>query len=120
MLKLTGNLEQEVMNMLWEAQTPLKPSEVQARFPEPLAYTTVMTIMLRLFRKGILKRQKDGNAFRYSPKMSKDEYADSTLDKVYKGILAAYGSLAISHFIESVNNDPEHRRLLQKYLEENE
>ena len=120
MLKLTGNLEQEVMSILWNSQTALKPAEVQAHLGETLAYTTIMTVMQRLYRKGILKRDKDGNAYRYTPSVTKDEYATGALDKVYKGILAAYGSLAISHFIESVKNDPEHREQLEKYLRDNE
>jgi predicted transcriptional regulator len=120
MLKLTGNLEQEIMNILWEAQTALKPAEVQGNYPGELAYTTVMTVLQRLHRKGILSRERDGNAYRYSPRVSKDAYANNTLDQVYKGILAAYGPLAIAHFIESVRSDPQHRDLLQKYLQENE
>lgn len=120
MLKLTGNLEQEIMNILWEAQTALKPAEVQERCKGELAYTTVMTMLQRLHRKGILNRERDGNAYRYAPKISKDSYASTTLDKVYKGILAAYGPLAIANFIESVKSDPQHRELLQKYLRENE
>lgn len=119
MLKLTGNLEQQVMNILWNAEGALKPAEVQSQIDGPLAYTTVMTILKRLYKKGILQRERDGNAFKYSPKVSKDEYAGSTLEKVYKGILSAYGPLAISHFIDSVNSDPQHRDLLKKYLDEN-
>lgn len=119
MLKLTGNLEQQVMTILWNAESPLKPAEVQLQIDEPLAYTTVMTILKRLYKKGILQRERDGNAYKYSPKVSKDEYASSTLEKVYKGILSAYGPLAISHFVDSVKNDPENRDLLKKYLAEN-
>jgi predicted transcriptional regulator len=119
MLKLTGKLEQEIMNVLWESKTALKPAEVQERLDGELAYTTVMTIMQRLHKKGLLKREKSGNAFEYTPAVSKVEEAKHNLASLYKGLLDAYGPLAISHFMESVQDDPKYRKLLKDFLKEN-
>lgn len=118
MLKLTGNLEQEIMNILWDKTAGLRPNEVQHLLKDGLAYTTVNTILQRLCQKKILTRKKEGNTFIYSPKLSKEQYAKQTLQGLYQGILESYGSLAISHFLESVDANPEHRRLLQEYLDE--
>lgn len=116
MLKLTGNLEQEIMNTLWSANQPLKPAEVLEALQGELAYTTVMTILQRLYKKGLLKREKEGNAFKYRPSLSKDEHARDSLDQVYEGILNAYGPLAISHFLKSIKGNSKYRALLNEYL----
>lgn len=118
MLKLTGNLEQEIMDVLWSSQAGMRPAEVQSKLSDELAYTTVNTILQRLCQKKILNRKKDGNTFIYSPKLSKKDYAKQTLNSLYKGILESYGSLAISHFIESVDANPEHRKQLEEFLNE--
>jgi len=118
MLKLTGNLEQEIMDILWRQKDGLRPTEVQEKLRGTLAYTTVNTILQRLCQKKILSRKKMGNTFIYTPKLSKENYAQQTLQSLYSGILQSYGSLAVSHFLESIDSTPEHRRLLQEYLDE--
>lgn len=69
-----GTLESAILTILWEAGEPLNPSEVRERFaanaegsPGDLAYTTVVTILTRLFEKNVLSRERDGRAFRYCP-----------------------------------------------------
>ena len=51
--------------MLWDADAPLSPTEVQARLADDLAYTTVVTILTRLTDKGVAARAKHGRSFRY-------------------------------------------------------
>jgi BlaI family transcriptional regulator, penicillinase repressor len=64
-----GELEQAVMDVLWESPTALSVRDVQAAVAgeRELAYTTVMTVMDRLAKKGQLLRELDGRAWRYSP-----------------------------------------------------
>ncbi len=64
-----GELEQAVMEVLWESPTALSVRDVQAALAgdRDLAYTTVMTVMDRLAKKGQLLRELDGRAWRYSP-----------------------------------------------------
>ncbi|HXW07540.1 MAG TPA: BlaI/MecI/CopY family transcriptional regulator [Vicinamibacterales bacterium] len=59
-----GHLEQEVMEIVWSAEA-LTVRNVQARLGRPTAYTTVMTTMDRLFRKGFVERRLDGRAYVY-------------------------------------------------------
>ncbi len=120
MLKLTGSLEQKIINILWDSNTPLKPSEVQGLLQDKLAYSTVKTVLERLHEKGMLKREKSGNAFAYSPSQTKEESANKSLKDMFQGILNSYGSLAISQFAETIKADPEHKDLLKKFLEDNE
>ncbi len=121
MLKsLTGELEQEVINILWSADKSLKPVEVKGLIKKDLSYSTIKTVLSRLFEKGFLKRKKDGNVFMYSPKITKGQYVSKNLKNVFQSILGSYGHLAISQFVESIKDDKENRDLLKKYLENNE
>jgi predicted transcriptional regulator len=62
-----GELESEVLAVLWAAPRPLVPAEVQAAVGGDLAYTTVMTILVRLHDKGVIEREKIGRAYAYRP-----------------------------------------------------
>lgn len=62
-----GELEAEVLALLWEAGEPVSAGEVQRRLPGELAYTTVVTILSRLYDKGVLAREKQGRSFAYQP-----------------------------------------------------
>ena len=69
-----GRLEREVMTVLWELG-PATVQQVAIRLDTGLAYTTVMTTLDRLFRKGLLRREKRSRAFLYSPVLSAQDVA---------------------------------------------
>jgi predicted transcriptional regulator len=71
-----GELEAVIMERLWELGRPVLVREmVDALRPErALAYTTVMTVMDNLHRKGWLRRERDGRAWRYEPTGSRSGY----------------------------------------------
>ena len=69
----SGELEGAVLAALWAASAPLVPAEVQAAVGGDLAYTTVMTILMRLHDKGIIERAKVGRAFAYRPVVAEVE-----------------------------------------------
>jgi predicted transcriptional regulator len=60
-----GALEREVLACLAAAGRPLSPGEVRAELGDDLAYTTVMTTLSRLHRKGALSRQRAGRGYAY-------------------------------------------------------
>ena len=62
-----GELEAEVLAALWASPTPLSPADVQEAVGGDLAYTTVMTILVRLLAKGAIERSKVGRSFQYRP-----------------------------------------------------
>src|SRR5207237_722064 len=70
-----GELEQQILSVLWAAHEPLIPREVQARLADPPAYTTVMTILDRLQRKGTATRTAKGRAFAYEAVVSESTVA---------------------------------------------
>ena len=62
-----GELEAEVLAVLQSAGSALTPAQVRERLGDPLAYTTVVTILSRLHTKGVLTRNRAGRAFSYAP-----------------------------------------------------
>jgi predicted transcriptional regulator len=67
-----GHLEQRVMAELWRGGEK-SVRDVQETFAGELAYTTLMTTLDRLFRKGLLARRKAGRAYLYSARLSRGE-----------------------------------------------
>lgn len=62
-----GALEAEVLAVLWAADGALSPEEVRRQLPGDLAYTTVMTILVRLHEKGVVRREAQGRTYMYAP-----------------------------------------------------
>lgn len=67
-----GPLENRVLEALWARDTAACVRDLQPQFPQ-IAYTTLMTTLDRLYRKGALTRHKDGRAFYYRPTASRPE-----------------------------------------------
>ena len=67
-----GPLENRVLDALWARDTAACVRDLQPQFPH-VAYTTLMTTLDRLYRKGVLTRQKDGRAFYYRPAATRPE-----------------------------------------------
>ena len=72
-----GELESAVMDCVWHAggETTVREVLEQLRQQRELAYTTVMTTMDTLHRKGWLAREKRGKAFGYWATLSREEYS---------------------------------------------
>ena len=82
-----GNLELELMEILWlHGENSVR--DVVPRLSRPLAYTTVMTTLDRLFKKGLLDRHKSDRAFVYSPSFSRQEWERRRAGNLVAGFLA--------------------------------
>ena len=68
-----GELERGVMDQLWATDGAQSVREVHLAIGRDLAYTTVMTVLDRLAKKGLVERERDGRAFRYRPVQSREE-----------------------------------------------
>lgn len=75
------------MEVLW-ARGECSVRDVAQHLERPLAYTTVMTTLDRLYKKGLLSRQKLDRAFLYSQRMSRTEYDRARADSIVAGFLA--------------------------------
>lgn len=60
-----------------------------------IAYTTVMTTLVRLYEKGLLHRERDGRRFAYSPAMTREAFLESTAREVLDGAVGDRGALAL-------------------------
>jgi predicted transcriptional regulator len=76
-----GHLEFSVMEDLWAAGES-NVHDVRNRLRRPLAYTTVMTTLERLFKKHCLNRRKLGRGFLYSPKFTRQEWERGQAEQV--------------------------------------
>lgn len=101
----SGELENQVLGVLWADGGALTPRDVHDALgaPRGLAYTTTMTILVRLWRKGLLDRERSGRSYAYRPKFSQEERAAARMSDV----LASSGdhSLALNHFVQSLPAD---------------
>ena len=83
-----GSLEWELMELLW-SRNESSVREAMAQLARPLAYTTVMTTLDRLYKKGLVDRRKSQRAFVYSPRLSRREWdrrrADALVDDFLSG-----------------------------------
>ena len=76
-----GDLEAQVMRRIWVRGKPATVRDIvgDLRCERPIAYTTVMTVMDNLRKKGWLRREPDGRAYRYEPLISGAEYSASLM-----------------------------------------
>lgn len=108
MAKALGPLETVVMEFLWDGG-PASVGEVQAALRErrALAYTTVLTILSRLKKKGLLHRSKVGNSHVYSPAMTRDEFSGRVVEGVVDGLLDAFSRPAVAYFVRRLSRGDE-------------
>ncbi len=110
-----GRLEQQVMDDLWSRGRPASVREVWESLETDLAYTTLMTTLDRLYKKGLLERNKDGRAFRYAPRVSREQLQRGLLTRMLDGLLRRSTQAArpvLSTFVETVGKAD--RQLLDK------
>jgi len=99
-----GHLELRVMEILW-AHGESSVHDVVGRLGRPLAYTTVMTTLDRLFKKHLLVRRKWERAYLYAPRWTRREWEQKRAGDFVAGFLAspaASGDLLISSLVDAV------------------
>lgn len=114
-----GPLEQRMLDALWGRRSATVRELVQGGCGD-LAYTTVMTTLDRLFKKGFLTRSEEGRAFRYAPRLSREELHQETAGHAFRQLLdaAPASSLPLSFLVEILGErDAELLNDLQKLVE---
>jgi predicted transcriptional regulator len=93
-----GELEAVIMERLWQRGRPTLVREIldDLRGDRDLAYTTVMTVMENLHRKGWLRRERDGRAWRYEPTGSRSGYTAALMNEALE--TSADRRRALAHF----------------------
>lgn len=90
------------MTVLWDAPDALPVREVSRRIgPPPLAYTTVMTTLDRLYKKGLLARERGGLAFRYRAAMSRDDLRARIVEDTLSELLVGGPDPVLAAFVDA-------------------
>ena len=101
---LLGPLEQDVMDVVWRLRdVTVRDVHVELSATREIAYTTVMTTMSRLARKGILLRDTADLAHRYRPVVSRDQYARGAVGDVLSWLLERYPEPAVAYLADVVD-----------------
>ncbi|RBP86190.1 putative transcriptional regulator [Cytobacillus firmus] len=118
LLKILGPLEIEVMKVIWSikegtVQNVLSEINTQNNY----AYTTIMTIMNRLYKKGILTRSKLGKGYVYKPNYSPNELIQQNSSDQVEHLLHHYGDIAITQFVDAVGHNPDQLNKLKELIQ---
>ncbi len=100
-----GELEGDVLTLLWAAQAPLTPGDVLERLDAGIAYTTAMTILTRLWQKGMVEREPRGRAYAYRPVVTEAEFAAQRMQATLERTSDREG--ALSRFVGSLSDRDE-------------
>jgi predicted transcriptional regulator len=104
------------MDAIWGVSRPVSGREIvdalNDRRSEPLAYTTVMTVMNRLTTKGVLARHGERRSYVY------EATAADAAGIAVRDVLRTYGDAAVAHFVDEARTDPSVLRRLRGLLTE--
>lgn len=104
---MLGPLEIQVMEVVWgSGESSVR--DVVEKLDNKLAYTTVMTTLDRLFKKGLLDRHKAERAFLYSPRLSSQDWERRRAGDLVAGFLSGpepSRDLLLSSLVDAVGHD---------------
>ena len=111
-----GRLESAVLAVVAAASAPLTVSQVQAQLPADPAYTTVMSTLARLAKKGALRQIRDGRAFSYELAAPAGSIDDALTARQMRRLLGDGGDRAavLARFVAELDESDE--RLLAELL----
>lgn len=112
-------LELQLMQVIWRRGASTV-AEVQASLDQPLAYTTVQTMLNILLRKGKLKRQLRGRAFVYSAAVTEEKASTHALKDLIDRMFGGSSEELVMSLIKNRQIDPEKIADLTRRLEEEE
>ncbi|HLJ29627.1 MAG TPA: BlaI/MecI/CopY family transcriptional regulator [Candidatus Angelobacter sp.] len=112
-LEQLGSLESQLMERIW-ARGEISVRDLHAELASRLAYTTIMTTLDRLFKKGLLNRRKVGKAYYYAAKLNEQEYKERLTQHFFGMVLndGANNNVVLSGFVDAVSETD--RQMLEK------
>ncbi|MGH3114782.1 MAG: BlaI/MecI/CopY family transcriptional regulator [Gaiellaceae bacterium] len=111
-----GELQAEVMDVFW-GRGDATVREVVTKLNErhDLAYTTILTLVSRLWLRGLLARELEGRGFRYRAAKSREEFLAELSDELIDRLIADFGEIAVARLGERLEGlDPKRRQRLQQ------
>lgn len=116
-LEAPGDLEAAVLDALWDQGELSTPSVHEVvGVPRGLAYTTILTILQRLHKKGLLVRRGGGRSHLYSPALTREQFAERRGESL-AAALVDVGAAGVGAFLSEMRRlDPEAAARLRKEL----
>jgi predicted transcriptional regulator len=106
------------MEAMWRQAPASVRDMVAALADRDLAYTTVMTTLDRLYKKGLLAREKEGQAFLYRPAMDRETYDRRLVSNVLEGLPTESREALLSGFLDFAATDDATLDILERLISE--
>jgi predicted transcriptional regulator len=101
-----GEVQAEVMSIFWRRESATVREaldDLNGRRRKKLAYTTVLTIVSRLWQRGFLEREPEGRGFRYRAARSRDALLAELSDELIDRLLTDFGDVAVARLGERLD-----------------
>jgi len=119
--RIFGDLEKSIMEILWEHNKGITGREIFdiMKNKKGVAFTTVLTVLERLSKKGLIKRTKKDRLFIYRPAISRDEFIRKISEEVVQGLMDISATHAASSFVDVLEKtSPQELERLASLIEE--
>lgn len=118
-------LELLILKVLWDDESPQPVREIRSRLAENgrvLAHTSVITMLNTMFDKKFLNRKRQGNAFLFSPKVTRDEVSQRMLGDVVERVFDGSAASLMLSLLDCSEIDADEvkelRRLFNRKIKE--
>lgn len=91
--------EAQLMDVLWD-HGPSTVNEVQARLPDELAYTTVLTMLRKLEAKGYVGHEEEGRAHRYHALIDRSVAQEGAISSLVSRLFKGSADALLMHLVE--------------------
>jgi len=99
-----GDLQAAVMEIFWRRESAtVREVADELNKKRSLAYTTVLTLVSRLWSRGLLKRQPEGRGFRYWATKSRDDFLAELSDELIDRLFADFGAIGVARVGERLS-----------------
>jgi len=117
--QVLGDLEKGIMAILW-ARGEATGREIldEIKSSRDIAFTTVLTVIERLVKKGLVEKTRGESVYIYRPRYTKDEFTKQVSQEVLKGVMEISRGSAIASFVDLLaDTDPEELERLSRLIE---
>ena len=107
--KLLGDLEADIMEEIWrrgDAEVAVRDVHAALEPTRPLAYTTVMTVMGNLAKKGLLSVRRDGKVHFYRATQTREAFTEGAVARIVDDLMSDFAGPALAHFARAMGRTP--------------
>jgi predicted transcriptional regulator len=99
-----GDLQAAVMEIFWRQESAtVREVADELNKKRELAYTTVLTLVSRLWSRGFLEREPEGRGFRYWPSRSRDDFLADLSDELIDRLFTDFGAIGVARVGERLS-----------------